>query len=711
MIVEMQHGAQLGKRSSNPIQKVVNPVGTVITVSVPSEEAAASLASDFNMTAPSECESFAEEESGLKPLHRCSRKDPPCLDDTVRWPAVSKPTCFSQCKRYEPSECESKEAELRTQKKGKENTQSVSSKRYSNKLQDERKDANKWPKEEGKKECNVMVGETEHKEIMVPWRTLTLENGPFALSASVWEKGRAQRIDSQFKPQNSLSAKTSDTGVEDGNVKEDVDGKSNKEAQVKMVKSKVQISLKVKDGNNASCKPKSFLAKGIFTDDPSGQGSLKRGKISRSDEDTFCERTFNLDEVKHSETKCSKQNTKKKASSITSGSVESMKLSTGGKHHICLEGERKDDSISVSQVMPMDLVSTSDALGTEDDKDRTPKLVEFDDLCPSGAHGIIKKTNVKRKDSQSLLIEDNELLASPDSGDNKKSDKLGSLLVSMPKIDPLKLCSLLLHETLNEHHFGTGRNTSHDAVRNSNFESLSKTSEEGTQSSQVVQSITEEKPSNRTREVSEKKSCRGSTELETGSDRSKQKNHMFRSTLDDDFVSPVLSLSSIVSPSNINRSPVREVVVPASSETVLLNLEELRISPQRSWSDVARGFPDPSQIEETSDMDICSGFETVKRPEDVGDYSDEGEDKMTVDSRKSQSSDRSCKMVMTSESLRTTAISETNDAATGIEEDCSQLNEGNNGNDDELTDIGEATNIAALQGANKKCRKMKKKRR
>lgn len=709
MIVEMQHGAQLGKRSPNPIQKVVNPVGTVITVSVPSEEAAASLASDFNMTTPSECESHAEEESGEKPLHGCSRKDPPSLDDTVRWPAVSKPTCFSQCKGYEPSECESKEAELRTQKKGKENMQSVSSKRYSNKLQDERKDDNKWPKNEGKKECNITVGETEHKEITVPWRTLMLENSPFALSASVWEKRRAQGIDSQVKPQNSLSAKTSNTGVEDVNVKEDVDGKSNKEAQVKMVKSKVQLSLKVKDGNNASCKPKSFLGKGIFTDDPSGQGSLKRGKIFGSDEATICERTFNLDEVKHSETKCSKQNTKKKASSITSGSVESMKLSTGDKHHVCLEGERKDDSVSVSKAMPMDLVSTSDALGTEDNRERTPKSVEFDNLCLSGAHGVIKKTNVKRKDSQSLLIEDNELIAISDSGDNRNTDKLGNLLVSMPKIEPLKLCSLLLHERLNEHHFGTGRNTSHDAIRNSNFESLSKKSEEG--SSQVVQSITEEKTSNQTREVSGKKSCRGRSELETRSDRSRQTNPTFRSTLDDVFVSPVRSWSNIVSSSNINRSPVREVMVPASSETVLLNLEEFRVYPQRSWSDVARGFPDHSQIKETADTDICSGFETVKGPEDVDDYSDEGEDKMTVDSRKSQSSDRSCKMVMTSESLRTTAMSETNDAATGIEEDCSQLNEENNGNEDELAENGEATSITALQGANKKSRRMKKKRR
>ncbi|PNF22320.1 hypothetical protein B7P43_G02923 [Cryptotermes secundus] len=705
VIVEMQHGAQLGKRSSNPIQKVVNPVGTVITVSVPSEEAAASLASDLTMTTPSKCESSAEEESGVKPLHGCSRQDPPSLDDTVRWPAVSKPTCFSQCKGYEPSASESKEAEFRTEKKGKENTRSASSKRYSNKLQDERKDDSKWPKEEGKKEHNVTVGETEHKEMTVPSRTLTLENGLFALSASVWEKRRAQGIDSQFKPQNSLPAKTSDTQVED------VGGKSNKEAQVKVVKSKLQAPSKIKDGNNASCKPKSFLAKGIFTDDPSGQGSLKRGKMCRSDEDTFCERTFNLDEVRHSETKCSKQNTKKKESSITSGSAESMKLSTGDKHHKYHEGERKDESISVSQAMLMDLVSTSDALGTENDKGRTPKLVEFDDLCPSGAHGVIKKTNEKRKDSRSLLIEDNELIAIPDSGDNRNSDKLGNLLVSVPKIEPLKLCSLLLHERLNEHHFGTGKNTSHDAVRNSNFESLSKKSEEGTQSSQFVQPITEGRTSSQTREVSEKKFCGGSTELETDNDQSRQKHPMFRSTLDDVFASPVLSWSSIVSSSNINKYPVKEVVVPPSSETVLLNLEESRISPQRSWSDVAKVFPDHSQTEEISDRDICSGFATLKGPEDVDDYSDEGEDKMAVDSRKSQSSDQNCKVAITSESLRTAAISETNDATAGIEEDCSQLNEENNGNDDELADNGEATNITALQGANKKSRRLKKKRR
>jgi hypothetical protein len=68
-------------------------------------------------------------------------------------------------------------------------------------------------------------------------------------------------------------------------------------------------------------------------------------------------------------------------------------------------------------------------------------------------------------------------------------------------------------------------------------------------------------------------------------------------------------------------------------------------------------------------------------------------------------------MVMTSEFLSTVATSGTSDAAAGNEEDFSQLNEENNGNDDELADNGEATSITALQGANKKSRRMKKKRR
>jgi hypothetical protein len=669
----------------------VNPVGTVITVSVPSEEVAATLASDFSMTTPSECESSVEEESGVKPLHGCSRKDLPSLDDTVRWPAVSKSTCFSQCKGYEPSECENKEAELRIQEKGKENTQSVSSERYSNKVQDERKD--KCPEEEDNKECNVTVGETKHKDIPVPWRTRALENGPLDLSSSVWVKRRAEGIEPQVKSQQSLP------GVED------VNGESNKEAEVKMVKSKVQMSLKVKDRNDASCKPKSFLAKGMYIDNPSGQGSLKRGKSSRSDEETFYERTFNLDEVKFSETKCSKQNTKKKASGITSDPVESKKLSTGDKHHIYRDGERKDDIISVPKVRLMDPVSTSDILSTEDGKQRVPKLVDFDDPCPSGAHGVIKKTNMKSKDSQPLLLEDNEFIAIPDSGNTTNSEKLGNLLVSLPKIEPLKLYSSLLHDRLHEYHFGTGRN----AVRNSNFESLSRKSE--SESSEAVQSITEEISRFQTREGSEKKCCKGSAELETGSDRSGQKNPMFRSALDDVFVSPVQSWSSIVSSSNINKSPVRDIVIPTSSETVLLNLEELRMSPQRSWSDVAKGLPDHRQIGKTSVTNICGGFETVKGPEDLDDYSDEGEDKMTVESRKSQSSDQTYKMVMSSKSLRTATVSGIRKSAAGNEEDCSQLNEENNGNDDEVADNGEATSIISLQGANKKSRRMKKKRR
>jgi hypothetical protein len=700
--VEMQRGAQLGKRSSNPIQKVVNPVGTVITVPVPSEEAAAALASDFSETTPSECESSVEEESGLKPLHGCSRKDLPSLDDTVKWPAVSKSTCFSQCKGYEPSACENKEAELRIQEEGKENTQSVSSERYNNKVQDERKDNNKWSEEEDNKECNVTVGEAGHKDITVPWRNHTLENGPLELSAHVWEKRTAERIEPQFKPQTSLS------GVEDVNVKEDINDESNKEAEVKMIKSKGQISVKLKDRNNVSCKPKSFLAKGMHIDNPSGQGSSKRGKNSRSDEDTFCERTFKSDEVKFSETKCSKQDTKKKASGITSGPVESKKLSAGDKHHVYLDGERKDDIISVPKVRLMDRVSTSGALSAEDDEQRAPKLVEFDYPCPSGAHGVIKKTSMKSKDSQSVLLEDKELIAIPDSGDTTNSEKLANL-VSLPKIEPLKLCSSLLYDRLHEYHFGTGRNTSHDAVKNSNFESLSRKSESGTESSKAVHSVTEKISIYQAREGSEKKYCKGSTELETGNDRSRQKNPMFRSALDDVFVSPVQSWSSIVSSSNINKSPVRDIVVPTSSGSVLSNLEESRISHQ-SWSDVAKGFPDHRQTDITSVTNICGGFETVKGPEDVDDYSDEGEDKMTVESRKPQCIDQTYKMVMSSKSLRT-AVSETSNSAAGNEDDCSQLNEENNGNDDEVADNGEATSIISLQGTNKKNRRMKKKRR
>jgi hypothetical protein len=692
----MQHGVRLGKRNSNPIQKVVNPVGTVITVSVPSEELAAAQTSDFSMTKPSEIESSAEEESGLKPVHGCSRKDPPSLEDTVRWPAVSKPTCFSQCKKYyEPTVYENKEVELRTKEKGKGKTQSVSSERCSNELQDERNDNNKWHGVEDKKGRNATVGETEHKDITVPWRSHVMDSGPFALCASVWEKGKAEGIDPQFKPQKSLS------GVEDVNVKEGIKDESNKEDEVKMVRSKMQISL---DRNNASCKTKSCLAKGMYIDYPSGPGSLRRGKMSRCDEDTLSERTFNMDEVKYSEMKGSKQNTKKKTSGITSGSIEGKKLSIGDKHHICLEEERNDD-ISVPKVGLMNVVSASDAPNTEDDKERTQKLVEFDDPCPSRAHGIIKKIKMKSKDPQSLLLEDNEFIDNPDSGDNTDSDKLGNSSVSLPKIEPLKLCSSLVHE----YHFGTGRNSSHDAIRNTNFESLSRNSESGTESSQLMQSITEERTRNRTRESSEKKSCRVSTDLETGGDRSKQKNPMFRSALDDDLVSPVQSWSSIVSSSNINRSPLREIVVQASSETVLLNLEELRISPQRSWSDVARGFPDHGQTEETSVTNFCGGSETVKEPKDVVDCSD-GDDKMTVDSRKSQSSDQTCKILMTNKSLRTTAISETGDSAAGNAEDFSQLNEENNGND-EQADNGEATSVTSLQGANKKSRKIKKKRR
>jgi hypothetical protein len=46
----------------------------------------------------------------------------------------------------------------------------------------------------------------------------------------------------------------------------------------------------------------------------------------------------------------------------------------------------------------------------------------------------------------------------------------------------------------------------------------------------------------------------------------------------------------------------------------------------------------------------------------------------------------------------------------GNEEDRSHLNEERNGNDEELADNGESTSISASQGANKKSRRMKKKK-
>lgn len=224
MIVEMQHGAELGKKSSNPIQKVVNPVGTVITVSFPSEDWDTSQASDISITVPDKCESSAEDEGGLKPLlHGYDRNDTSSLDDTVRWPAVSKPACFLKSKRYEPSKCESKEAEIRTHKKGKSNTQSVSSKQYSNKLQVEEKADNKWPVEEGKKERDITARKTEHGEIIVPWKTHTLDNGPFALSTSFQEKDceerRMNKNGSDFKYKKCFPSKSKDSAVGVVNVK------------------------------------------------------------------------------------------------------------------------------------------------------------------------------------------------------------------------------------------------------------------------------------------------------------------------------------------------------------------------------------------------------------------------------------------------------------------------------------------------------------
>lgn len=703
MIVEMQHGDQLGKKSSNPIQKVVNPVGTVITVSLPSEEWGPSQASDFGAAVPSECESSAEKEHGMQPLHRCSRKDSSSSDDTFRWPAVSKPPCCAVSEGYKPSEHANSKMEAKTQRKSKGSAQNVSGKKCSKKLQDEKRDDHTCSIEEGKKEYDVIIGKTQQRETMVPLSTNTLENGPLSVSTVVWEKDpikrRADMIESKTVSQKNMVSKTTRTELQDMSVKEEMADKNRKDFEVQMGKSKT------KDGNNSSCKSKSLLTKSIIIDEPSVQGNVKKGKSSSPDEDKFCEAPFSMDAVKLSEVKSSKRSPKNKATSNACARDKSVKVYAGS-----FEGEKKDDRTSPSYLVLMHPAPSSDSQVTQDNEGTKSRLEDVDSLRPTGAHGIIKKTNTKNKVSKYLLPEDKALVTVPDSVDNRNSiDKLGSLLVSLPEIEPLKLYSSSLNERFNEHHFGMGGDVSLEALRDSDLELRTQSSEVGPQSLHTVQSVAEEKSTNQTTVGSENKSYEGNTELEASSEQGSQENLIFRSTFDDLFVSPVRSWSSIVS-SNINRSPVRETVAPDSAETVLLKLEDLRISPQRSCSDIAKGSPNQTQIGATSNTGSCHGFEASKGPEDTDYYSGEHKDKFSVYSCKSISSDQSfhSKMVTGDKSLGV-ATSESS-VFMGNEEDCSQLNEESNGNDEELADNGEGTSISASQGANKKSRRMKKKK-
>lgn len=704
MIVEMQDGAQLGKKSSNPIQKVVNPVGTVITVSLPSEEWGPSQASDFGAAVPSECESSAEKEHGMQPLHRCGRKDSSSSDDTFRWPAVSKPPCCAVSEGYEPSECGNSEMEAKRQRKNKGSAQNVSGKRCSKKLQDEKRDDHTCSMEEGRKEYDVTIGKTQHREIMVPLSTSTLENGPLALSTAVWEKDpikrRADVIESKTGSQKNLVSKTTHTELQDMGVKEDMDDKNNKDFEMHMGKSKI------KDGNNSSCKSKSFLTKSVIIDEPSVQGNVKKGKSSRSDEATFCDAPFSMDAVKLSEVKSSKRSPKNKATSIACARDKSVKVYAGS-----LEGDKKDDRMSASHLVLMHTAPTSNTHVTQDNEGTKPRLEDVDSLRPTGAHGIIKKANTKNRVSKYQLPEDKALVTVPDSGDNRNSiDKLSSLLVPVPEIEPVKLFSSSLNERFNEHHFGMGGNVSLEALGDFDLELLTQSSEVGPQSLHTVQSVVEEKSTNQTTVGSENKSYEGNTELEASSDQGSQENLIFRSTFDDVFVSPVRSWSSVVSSSNINRSPVRETVATDSTETVFLKLEGLRISPQRSWSDIAKGSPNQTQIGATSDMGSRHGFEASKGREDTDYYSGEHKDTLSVDLCKSLCSDQSFySKVAADKSLGVGATSESS-VFMGNEDDSFQLNEESNGNDEELADNGEGTSISASQGTNKKSRRMKKKK-
>jgi len=705
VIVEMQHGAQLGKKSSNPIQKVVNPVGTVITVSLPSEEWGPSQTSNFGAAVPSECESSAEKERGMQPLHRCSRKDSSSSDDTFKWPAVSKPPCCAVSEGYEPSECVKSKMEAKTQRKSKGSAQNVSGKRCGKKHQDEKRDDHTCSIEERKKDNDVTIGKTQQREIMVPSSTNTLENGPLALSTAIWErdpiKRKADVIESKAGSQKNLVSKTTRTELQDMSVKENMDDKNSKDFEVQTGKSKI------KNGNNSSCKSKSFLTKSIIIDESSVQGNLKKGKNFSPDEATFCEAPLSMDAMKLSEVKSSKRSPKNKATSIACAHDKSIKVHAGS-----FEGEKKDDRMSASHLVLMHSAPSSDSQVTQDNEGTKPRLEDVDSLRPAGAHGIIKKANMKNKVSKYLLPEDKALVTVTDSGDNGNSvDKLSGLLVSVPEIEPVTLYSSSLNERFNEHHFGMGGNVSLEALGDSDLHLLTQRSEVGPQSLHTVQSVAEEKSTNQTTAGSENKSHEGNTELEASSDQGSQENLIFRSTFDDVFVSPVRSWSSIVSSSNINRSPVRETVAADSAETVLLKLEDLRISPQPSWSDTAKGSPNQTQIATTSNTGSCRGFEGSKGPEDTDHYSGEHKDKFSVDSCKSLSSDQSfcSKLVTADKSLGVVATSESS-VFVGNEENCSQLNEESNGNDEELADNGESASISASQGANKKSRRMKKKK-
>ena len=218
MIVQLQHGAQLGRKISNPIQKVVNPVGTVITLTCPEEGHSSDL---------SEYESSSDAESRVRTSEPAKSKTSVAADELLLWKCgeneFSKETVtkWPAVKQTDSSSAIGQDCETKKETKEKNYVQNIVDKKCEEKV-------NRWSRKESKTDL----------------KSLDIQEVQSGASAKQKEHDTRKERESGNEIKSKLSK--SFPKHADSEVKEENGNKLSRELETK-TKTKVADTLKYKD--------------------------------------------------------------------------------------------------------------------------------------------------------------------------------------------------------------------------------------------------------------------------------------------------------------------------------------------------------------------------------------------------------------------------------------------------------------------------------